>query len=154
MERNVGQDVGIPEAAKLTEEENCEPRLPRLYTSFHQGVRTYSGHTGHEQYLKMPENKKIREAAVSVRTLLRECLASLDIEHNEWAEDFLADFNLWAAGAGACAPGKASLDYRLHQNLNVQEVITNILYMLRILIARLQTKGKLQRKKSPKIMRR
>lgn len=59
----------------------------------------------------------------------------------------MTDFNLWATGAGACAPGKASLDYRLHQSLSVWEVITNMLCMLRILIARLQTTGKSLRKK-------
>ncbi|KAJ5376147.1 hypothetical protein N7509_013033 [Penicillium cosmopolitanum] len=52
----------------------------------------------------------------------------------EWAENRLADFNLWSAGAGAYTIGKASLDHRLRANPEAHIIIINLLLMLKILI--------------------
>ncbi|KAL3479410.1 hypothetical protein BJX99DRAFT_222568, partial [Aspergillus californicus] len=48
----------------------------------------------------------------------------------EWAENCLADFNLWANGAGALKVGKASLDARLSSNLDAKIFVVSLLQML------------------------
>lgn len=48
----------------------------------------------------------------------------------EWAENCLADFNLWANGAGALKVGKASLDARLSSNLDAKIFVVGLLQML------------------------
>ncbi|KAF3396453.1 hypothetical protein F1880_006928 [Penicillium rolfsii] len=52
----------------------------------------------------------------------------------EWAENRLADFNLWAMGAGATGTMKASLDYRLRADPEAHNILLNLLLMLEILI--------------------
>jgi hypothetical protein len=52
----------------------------------------------------------------------------------EWAENRLADFNLWAIGAGASNTGKASLDHRLRANPEAHTILLNLLLMLKILL--------------------
>lgn len=49
---------------------------------------------------------------------------------DEWAENRLADFNLWVSGIGASARGRASLDSRLALRPEVREVIVNLLRLL------------------------
>ncbi|OGM44697.1 hypothetical protein ABOM_007418 [Aspergillus bombycis] len=46
----------------------------------------------------------------------------------------MADFNLWAAGAGASATGKASLDYRLRAKPQALRIVTNLLLILKALV--------------------
>lgn len=48
----------------------------------------------------------------------------------EWAENRLAEFNLWAAGAGAFAGEKASLDARLALQMDTQTFVISILSLL------------------------
>ncbi|KAL4935315.1 hypothetical protein BDV06DRAFT_217514 [Aspergillus oleicola] len=48
----------------------------------------------------------------------------------EWAENCLADLNLWANGAGALKVGKASLDARLSSNPDAKIFVVNLLKML------------------------
>lgn len=48
----------------------------------------------------------------------------------EWAENCLADLNLWANGVGALKVGKASLDARLSSNLDAKIFVVNLLGML------------------------
>ncbi|KAJ5995826.1 hypothetical protein N7481_002803 [Penicillium waksmanii] len=55
---------------------------------------------------------------------------------NEWAENRLADFNLWSTGVGAYTMGKASLDHRLRANPEAHTILINLLLMLKILIHR------------------
>jgi hypothetical protein len=52
----------------------------------------------------------------------------------EWAENRLADFNLWAMGAGATSTMRASLDHRLRANPEAHTILLNLLLMLKILI--------------------
>lgn len=53
---------------------------------------------------------------------------------DEWAENRLADFKLWAKGAGALAPDGASLDHRLSSNEETHSIILNLLLMLAVLV--------------------
>jgi hypothetical protein len=66
-------------------------------------------------------------------------IATPRLMHQEWAENRLADFNLWASSAGTYATGKASLDYRLRENVDV-----NLLSMLRILVQKCISQGKVR----------
>lgn len=54
---------------------------------------------------------------------------------NEWAENRLADFNLWVSSIGASARGRASLDARLAARPRVRQVIANTLYILANLVS-------------------
>ena len=49
---------------------------------------------------------------------------------NEWAENRLADFNLWASGVGASVQGKASLDARLATRPDARDAVANLLDVL------------------------
>lgn len=65
------------------------------------------------------------------RRSLRDCQAIEALMKHGWAENRLADFNLWAAGVGASAPTQASLDWRLHFQPTARIVLTNLLVTLR-----------------------
>lgn len=53
---------------------------------------------------------------------------------DEWAENRLADFNIWIFGTGATARGKASLDSRLAARPETKEIIIELLHHLSLLI--------------------
>ncbi|KAJ6024228.1 hypothetical protein N7540_005025, partial [Penicillium herquei] len=61
---------------------------------------------------------------------LVECLAVEALMENEWAENRLADLNLWISGTGALARGRASLDHRLATRPEAREVVLNSLRLL------------------------
>lgn len=82
----------------------------------------------------MSEPLTILDAATVCRHNFRAATAVPRLMQQEWAENRLADFNLWSTGAGASASGKASLDHRLHANPEAHAVLVNLLLMLRILI--------------------
>jgi hypothetical protein len=48
----------------------------------------------------------------------------------QWAENRMADFNLWVSGTGASIRTRASLDSRLAPQPEASEVIANILLVL------------------------
>lgn len=48
-----------------------------------------------------------------------------------WAENRLADFNLWASGVGASATTQASLDWRLHYQPKARIVLVSLLVALK-----------------------
>lgn len=54
--------------------------------------------------------RQIYNAAALCRLSLEDCLTVESLREHGWAENRLADFNLWAAGVGASAPTQASLD--------------------------------------------
>ncbi|OOQ87104.1 hypothetical protein PEBR_18808 [Penicillium brasilianum] len=82
----------------------------------------------------MAEASTIFEAARECRQGFRKATTVPRLMHQEWAENRLADFNLWAIGAGASSTGKASLDHRLHANPEAHTILFNLLLMLRILL--------------------
>jgi hypothetical protein len=73
----------------------------------------------------------ISEATAACRQSFEECLPMGNLMDKEWAENRLADFNLWAAGVGASAKQKASLEERLAFEPDVRAVVLNLLIMLR-----------------------
>lgn len=58
------------------------------------------------------------------------CLEVEELLNDEWAENRLADFNLWVSGTGALAGGRASLDHRLRAKPEARAVIANLLRLL------------------------
>ncbi|KAI9042927.1 BAG family molecular chaperone regulator [Aspergillus affinis] len=82
----------------------------------------------------------ITETAQQCIQGLEECLAIPALMENEWAENRLADMNLWISGTGACARGKASLDSRLASKPEARDVITNLLRLLATVIDECKTR--------------
>jgi hypothetical protein len=101
----------------------------------------------------MTSNFTIYAASASVHDALLEYNATSNVENKEWAEDMLADFNVWAFDSGASAKGMDSLDNRLNSSVHVREVVLNMLSMLKIGIVQLQAQGKwpAERKTCPTI---
>ena len=72
----------------------------------------------------------IYNATQTCRTSLSDCIQFEELMKNEWAENRLADFNLWASGVGASVTGKASLDARLATRPDARDVVANLLQVL------------------------
>lgn len=82
----------------------------------------------------MSEPCTIFNAAIACRRIFRKALTVSRLTQEEWAENRLAEFNLWAAGAGAYATEKASMDHRLRDNQDAHTILVNLLSMLEILV--------------------
>ncbi|QKX62441.1 uncharacterized protein TRUGW13939_09602 [Talaromyces rugulosus] len=82
----------------------------------------------------MSEPPTIFNSAIACREIFRTATKFSRLMRQEWAENRLADFNLWTAGSGASTTGKTSLDHRLQANQETHIIIVNLLCMLRILI--------------------
>ncbi|KAL4780809.1 hypothetical protein BJX76DRAFT_34859 [Aspergillus varians] len=76
----------------------------------------------------MADQLAIYDATLACRQVFQDLGAVPILE--EWAENRLADLNLWANGAGALKVGKASLDARLSSNLDAKIFVVNLLRML------------------------
>ena len=82
----------------------------------------------------MSEATTIFDTAMACHYAFKEATSSPRLMHQEWAENRLADFNLWSSGAGASTTGKASLDRRLRANPEARTILINLLLMLKILV--------------------
>ncbi|KAL4778459.1 hypothetical protein BJX76DRAFT_362718 [Aspergillus varians] len=76
----------------------------------------------------------IFDATTACRQIFVAATKTPQLMKEEWAENLMADFNLWAASAGASTTGKASLDYRLRTNPQALRIITNLLLILKALV--------------------
>ncbi|GKZ35598.1 hypothetical protein AbraIFM66950_006298 [Aspergillus brasiliensis] len=74
--------------------------------------------------------RSIKEAAQQCVDLFTQCLEVPPLMENEWAENRLADMNLWISGTGACAQERASLDSRLASRPEAHDVVVNSLRLL------------------------
>ncbi|PYH72820.1 uncharacterized protein BO88DRAFT_318122, partial [Aspergillus vadensis CBS 113365] len=86
----------------------------------------------------------IKEAAQQCVGLFTRCLEIPPLMENEWAENRLADMNLWISGTGACARGRASLDSRLASRPEAHDVIVNLLRLLSTMIDECLKQSKIQ----------
>jgi hypothetical protein len=93
----------------------------------------------------MSQFSTIFAAAVACRESFERAINVPRLMKDEWAENRFADFNLWSAGAGIAARGKASLDERLAQKPEGRDVVTNLLRMLKVLLSKCTEKGALRR---------
>lgn len=78
----------------------------------------------------MESDRTIKEAALLCVESFTQCLEVPELNENEWAENRLADMELWISGTGACARGRAALDSRLASRPEARDVIANLLYLL------------------------
>lgn len=82
----------------------------------------------------MASPSTILDATMLCRQIFKSATQYPRVMDQEWAENRLADFKLWAKGAGALAPGKASLDHRLASSAETHSIILNLLVMLSMLM--------------------
>ncbi|UNI20028.1 WD repeat-containing protein 88, variant 2 [Purpureocillium takamizusanense] len=78
----------------------------------------------------MEPSRVIYEATTACLRSFTDCLAVETLMKDEWAENRLADFNLWVSGVGACSSNRASLDARLALKREARDVIANLLHLL------------------------
>lgn len=93
-------------------------------------------------YPHSDNNSAIYNATEDCRTSFRRCLASKELMVDEWAENRLADFNLWAAGLGASAKPEVSLDTRLINDPGARDVVIGLLLTLKAYIEQCERLGK------------
>lgn len=74
--------------------------------------------------------KTISQASAECLQSFTDCLDVEPLGKEEWAENRLADFNLWVSGTGASAQKRASLDSRLALEPQAREVILALLNQL------------------------
>jgi hypothetical protein len=89
---------------------------------------------GVNRAMTMSEQLGIFEAAIGCRQAFKEATGQPRLMVSQWAENRMADFNLWCAGAGAFTHEKTSLEYRLRTSPNILVTIINLLLMLKILV--------------------
>ncbi|KKP04139.1 hypothetical protein THAR02_03731 [Trichoderma harzianum] len=77
-----------------------------------------------------PLGTNIRDIASHCRALLRECSKLPNLKEDEWAENRLAEFSLWAANSGVFGGDRASLDARLALQPEVIDVFISLLTVL------------------------
>ena len=75
---------------------------------------------------------------------LTTCLSEEELTKHGWAENRLADFNLWAAGIGALANGRTSLDHRLELLPETRDVVSGLLQHLTAIVQRCVHLGRLE----------
>jgi hypothetical protein len=88
-----------------------------------------------------PVGSSIAEVTGQCRESLQDCLHCSPLMRYEWAENRLAEFKLWAAGTGALASDRASLDVRLAIESETKKLVVNILILLRACIERCRQAG-------------
>jgi hypothetical protein len=74
------------------------------------------------------------DATAACRESFVKCQKVEGLMKEEWAENRLADFNLWASGIGASARNQASLDARLALSPDARDVIANLLRLLNTVV--------------------
>lgn len=85
----------------------------------------------------------IFHASNDCRRSFEHCLAIKGLTNNDWAENRLAEFNLWASSVGASVKQRASLDTRLASEPEVRAVVTSLLITLDAFIRECRELGRL-----------
>jgi hypothetical protein len=83
----------------------------------------------------------IQEATKQCLETLRACLAVEQLMIDAWAENRLADLNLWIAGLGALASSRVSLDTRLGSKPEIRDIIANLLGLLALTVEKCRRLG-------------
>ena len=89
---------------------------------------------------QMPES--ILDATQACLRSFNECLTVPVLRHREWVENRLADFSLWAAGVGASAKERLSLDSRLVCEPGMRTVVIDLLKTLIVYVHQCKTIGR------------
>ena len=91
----------------------------------------------------MQTQRAIFNATAACRKSFIACQDVDGLMKAEWAENRLADFNLWASGTGASGRSRASLDARLALRPDARDVITNLLLLLNTAVEECIALGKI-----------
>ncbi|PNP40737.1 hypothetical protein THARTR1_11239 [Trichoderma harzianum] len=78
----------------------------------------------------------IFDATAECRKSFMKCQKLPALMKGKWAENRLADFNLWASGLGASARNRASLDARLALRSDTRDTIANLLRLLNTVVVK------------------
>lgn len=78
----------------------------------------------------MATKESIADVTTSCLSHFNDCLGIELLMADEWAENRLADFNVWIFSMGATARGRASLDSRLAARPRTGEIIIELLRLL------------------------
>lgn len=89
----------------------------------------------------MATEETIADVTVLCLKHFNDCLVVEPLMADEWAENRLADFNIWIFSVGATACGRASLDSRLASSPGTQEIIVELLRLLDKLICQCKSLG-------------
>ncbi|KAL7908138.1 hypothetical protein GGI35DRAFT_54686 [Trichoderma velutinum] len=76
------------------------------------------------------------DATAECRKSFMKCQELSALMKGKWAENRLADFNLWASGLGASARNRASLDSRLALRPDTRDTIANLLRLLNTVVVK------------------
>jgi hypothetical protein len=78
---------------------------------------------------KGPDITTITGATIACREGLERCMTIESLKRQGWAENRLADFNVWDSGLGACSNRRASLEDRLALKPQVRTAVLNLLVL-------------------------
>lgn len=73
------------------------------------------------------EPTAIFDATLAVRHVFKAAIAAPRLMYSEWAENRLADFDLWCASTGASTTGELSLDHQWHTIPEVRAMVIDSL---------------------------
>lgn len=74
-----------------------------------------------------PTSDNIASATTACRQSLERCTSIKSLKDHGWAENRLADFNVWDSGLGASSSRRASLEDRLALKPHVRTAVLNLL---------------------------
>jgi hypothetical protein len=69
----------------------------------------------------------IRERTKKCEMQFNKCLDHEQLGKNQWLVTGFAEFNLWSFGLNASHSGRSSLDYKVRQRPDLQEIIVDLL---------------------------
>jgi hypothetical protein len=95
----------------------------------------------------------IASATISCRRSLERCICFRSLNNDRWAENRLADFNVWDAGLGASSSRRASLEDRLASKTHVRTAVLNLLILYCNAIEVVEKLGKIRTSKSTGLYR-
>jgi hypothetical protein len=75
----------------------------------------------------MEATGEIRRRAEACQSLFSVCLSNPLFSELDWFENRQGEFNLWAASLKVMSLGRSSLEYRLRNSPEVQELICDLL---------------------------
>jgi len=101
--------------------EEARLHIDNLYRDFRHHTFTFA----------MALVETIADATVSCRQRLELCLSIKRFKAQGWAENRLADFNVWDSGLGASSTRRASLEDRLTLKPHVRMAVLNLLLIYR-----------------------
>lgn len=89
-------------------------------------------------------SNSIFHSSAACHQSFKDCLEIACLKNNDWAENRLAEFKLWAARFGASIEVQNSLDKRLAFEPELRAVLSNLLVLLKGFIEQCKELGRLK----------